>query len=267
MVEEMIPPSPDLRPGVGNSYSHGWRRLWKNFADLLLAGIVFAVMTIVVGFIIGAIFSIGWASSFSSGFDVFGFSGTMTEFAWHFQIVSSILDVFYYTPLLYGMLFLFLCAAASRKVDLPDLFLGFKRHYPQVLLASVLWWLIFSAVSLVINWVVANHVVLGGFLSFVWFIVTIVLYSRLVFVPFLLIDKGLPAMEAFSTSWEWSRGHALENFLIFLLGIPIVIGGLIVFIVGVIPAIMWIATAIASQYYAVSLEKENPAVFPSPMVP
>jgi hypothetical protein len=164
------------------------------------------------------------------------------------------------------MLFLFLCAAASRKVDLPDLFRGFKRHYPQVLLAAFLWWLIFSAVSLLISWIAANHVVIGGLLSFVWFIVTIVLYSRLIFVPFLLIDKGLPATEAFSTSWGWSRGHALENFLIFLLAIPIVIGGVIVFIVGVIPAFMWVAT-IASQYYAVSLEKENPAVFPSPMVP
>jgi len=88
-----------------------------------------------------------------------------------------------------------------------------------------------------------------------------------VFVPFLLTDKKLGAMQSIQTSWEWSRGHALENFLIFLLGILIIIGGLIVLIVGVIPALMWVATAFATQYHAVSQEKGSPVAYPSPMVP
>jgi hypothetical protein len=267
MVEEMTPPSLEPRPGVGNAYTNGWRRLWKNFLDLLLAGIVYFAIRFVIGVIVGVIFAVGWRDSIPSSFDVFSAFGATTTFAWHLQVVSSILDVFFFTPLLYGLLFLFLRAASGRRVDLPDLFLGFKRHYPQVLLASVLWWLIFSLVPFVTNWIPGSLDALATTLTVFWAIVAIVLVCRLVFVPFLLIDKQLPATEAFATSWSWSRGHALENFLIFLLGIPIVIGGLIVFIVGVIPAIMWIVTAIASQYYAVSLEKENPVVYPSPMVP
>ncbi len=265
-IEEVPGPDGLLKPGVGNAYRHGWRRLWKNFGDLLLAGIVFFVMTMVIGLIVGAVFSIGWSSSFSSGLSAFGLSGNMTTFAWHFQIVSSILEVFYYTPLLWGLLFLFLCAAAGRRPELAGLFTGFKHRYLRVVETSLLWWLVLSLPSLLILWLGGLNATLGGFLSAVWFFVSIVLYSRLIFVPFLVTDRGLAAGDAFRTSWELSRGHAMENFLIFLLGILVMIGGLIVFLVGVIPAAMWVATALASQYYAVSLEKENPVVSPDTML-
>ena len=35
-----------LMPGVGSSYGHGWRQLWKYFLELFLIGII--------GFVIGA---------------------------------------------------------------------------------------------------------------------------------------------------------------------------------------------------------------------
>jgi hypothetical protein len=267
MVEEIAAPSPVLRPGVGGAFGNGWKQLWRNFADLLLAGIVFVVMTFVVGFVIGLVFALGWRSSLSSGFDILGFTGVSTTFAWHFQVVSAILGVFYYTPLFWGMMLVFLCAASGRKADLPDLFAGFKRHYRNVLYASILWWLIFSLATLLIGLLPDSVSALATVLTVVWFFVTIVLYSRLIFVPFLLLDKQLSPAEAFRTSWRWTNGHALENFVIFLMGILVMIGGLIVFLVGVIPAAMWVATAVASQYEAVRQEKETPVAFPSPLLP
>src|SRR3989304_3159815 len=225
MVEQSAAPSaaPDLSPGVSNAYGHAWRNLWKNFADLLLAGIVYVAMTVPVGFIIGLIFAVGWRDSFSSSLDIFGIFGTTTEFAWHFQIVSGILKVFFFKPLFWGMLFLFLCAASSRTVDLRDLFAGFKRHYSNVLLAAALWWLIFSLPSLAIKRIPDHISSLGDFLSVVWSGVSIVLFCKLGFVRFLVIDKQLSAPRAFATSWQWTRGHALENFGIIVLGALIMI--------------------------------------------
>ena len=265
MVEEMPPPLEPV-PGVTNSYSFGWRRLWKNFMDLLLAGIVYVVLLVVVGLVVGVAFSVGWRDSIPSLTNLLGGS-TMTTFTWHFLIVSDILQIFLFTPLFWGLLFLFFCAAAGRTVELQDLFLGFRRHYLRVAETSLLWWLVLSLPSNLVT--VVNHFsgAAGVFLSVVWTIASIFLYSHLIFVPFLLMDRQLFFTDAFRTSWEWSRGHALENFGIFVMGILVMIGGLIVFVAGVVPAAMWMGLAFASQYYAVTLEKGNPVVYPSPMMP
>ena len=270
MVEELVPPPVEPRPGVGNSYTHAWRQLWRNswrnFFDLLLAGIVYIVVLFAISFIIGIIFSAGWRDSITSLSSLL-FGTSMTNFAWHLLISSSILQIFLFTPLFWGLLFLFLCAASARTVELNHLFDGFRHSYLRVAETSLLWWLVFSAPSLLIMWLGELNGAVGTFLTVAWFFVSIVLYSRLIYVPFLLMDQGMTGGKAFSTSWEWSRGHALENFLIFLLGALIMMGGLIVFLVGVIPAALWFGTAVASQYHAVSLEKGNPVVYPSPLVP
>jgi hypothetical protein len=268
MTEEMTaPPLPELRPGVGNAYVNGWRQTWKWFLDLLLAGIVYIAMVIAVGLIVGVIFSLGWANSFSSTFDMFGTSAATATISWGAQAVTGVLDIVYYTPLLYGLLFIALLAARARQPELANLFIVFKSNYLNVIVVGILFWLIFSLPTLIIGWILAVVWPLGIVLTIIWVVVAIILYCRLLFVPFLLTDKRLGAVEAIRTSWEWSRGHALENFLILLLAIPITIAGVIVFVVGVIPAIMWVALAVSSQYHAVSLEKENPVAYPSPMVP
>ncbi|MCJ7606067.1 MAG: hypothetical protein MUO19_08580, partial [Dehalococcoidales bacterium] len=97
-------------------------------------------------------------------------------------------------------------------------------------------------------------------------IVQIVLFCKLVFVPFLLVDRKMEAVEAIRTSWKWTDGHALRVFGILLLGIPIVITGVICLVVGVIPAVMWIVMAFSSLYHAVSSQKDAPVANPSPII-
>jgi hypothetical protein len=57
-----------------------------------------------------------------------------------------------------------------------------------------------------------------------------------------------------------TRGHAGTIFLMGLLAIPVALLGLICLVVGIIPAAMWIQTAFASMYHAVSLEEQGQAV-------
>jgi uncharacterized membrane protein len=267
MVEETASPAPDLRPGVGSAYGNGWRQTWKNFADLLLAGIIYVVMTVPVGIVIGLIFSLGWSNSFQTSFDFFGAGTATATIGWGAQLVNGIVDVLYFTPLMYGLLFLALLAARRDRPDLNNLFVVFKTNYANVIVVGVIFWVIFNVPAFILAWITDIAWPIGILLSIAWFFAAIVLFSRLMFTPFLLTDKKLGATQAINKSWEMTRGHALENFLIVLLGIPVLIAGLIVFVVGVIPAIMIVAVAVASQYQAVSLEKSAPVVYPSPLVP
>jgi hypothetical protein len=66
----------------------------------------------------------------------------------------------------------------------------------------------------------------------------------------------MAVIEAVKKSWSMTNGHAWTVFLIFLLGIPISIVGLLCLVVGIIPAIMWITATFASLYHAVSVSDE-----------
>lgn len=66
-------------------------------------------------------------------------------------------------------------------------------------------------------------------------------------------------VEAVKESWRMTKGHAVEIFIMGLLAIPLAIAGLICLIVGIIPVVMWIRSAFASMYYAVSKIEEEMA--------
>ena len=56
-----------------------------------------------------------------------------------------------------------------------------------------------------------------------------------------------------------TKGHTLTIFLIGLLAIPIAILGLLMLVVGIIPASMWIEGAFAAIYFTVD-KQQNPEV-------
>jgi hypothetical protein len=70
------------------------------------------------------------------------------------------------------------------------------------------------------------------------------------------MDKGLDPVAAIKTSWDMTNGHAINIFLIGLLAIPIVLIGIILLLVGVIPASMWVEGAFASMYHSVNKQLE-----------
>jgi uncharacterized membrane protein len=78
---------------------------------------------------------------------------------------------------------------------------------------------------------------------------------RLAFVPYLVMDKKLDPIKAVEESWRLTRGYGWRIFGMALLAIPIAILGLVMLVVGIIPAIIWITAAFAGMYHAVMLER------------
>ncbi len=212
--EHLVQNSVVLLPGVGSSYGNGWRQLWKYFLVLLLIGIICVLISSV-----SSVFNIG--------------QGTRGAGAVVLVIFSLAYSILLTNPMSYGFSFAYLKAARGDTLDVKDMFEVFHNYW---------------------NAVLANLLVgVIGIIGFVLLIVPgIILACKLVFTPYLVVDRKMGVIEAVKESWRMTNGHAWKVFLIGLLSIPIGIAGLICFGVGIIIAIMWITLAFASLYHAVS---------------
>ncbi|MBS0000668.1 MAG: hypothetical protein KFF73_16930 [Cyclobacteriaceae bacterium] len=210
-------------PLAGDCYGHGWKMLWKNFLVLFLIGLIIILFS----------------------FPISGFTLLAGEDFLYNNVPLFILPVFLYgllvlAPMSWGVYYAFLKAVRGEKVEIKDMFI-FTRNYGSVLFAYLL----------------MNFIIGIGMVMLI--IPGIIFACKLAFVPFLVIDKNMNAMDALKTSWSMTDGYAMNIFLIGVLAIFISIGGIIVFFVGIIIATMWIYTAIASMYYAVDSRINPPA--------
>ena len=206
-----------LVPGVGSSYGNGWGKLWKYFLELFLIGII--------GFVIGIPMGMeGWARDAVGTATILG-------------VLGFIYSILVMNPVEYGVTFAFLKAARGDKLEISNMFEAF-RNYWNTVLANLL-------VGIIV------------FIGFVLFIIPGIIFAcKLVFTPYLVVDRKMQVIEAVKQSWRMTNGHAWKVFLIGLLAIPISIAGLICFGVGIIVSIMWIRLAFASLYHSVSLSGE-----------
>lgn len=209
-----------LEPGAGACYSHAWDKMWNYFLELLL---MIAVMIV-------AAIPLTWRSMAD---EIGAYPGFLIGF---FSLAYLIM---LYGPLEYGLDFAFLKAARSEKVDTKDLLASFKNYFNAVL-ANML-------VMIAIGIGIVFLVIPGIYLA-----------CKLAFVPYIVVDRRLDAIEAFKESWRMTDGHALDIFVIGLLAVPICIAGLILLGVGLIASTMWIGLALASMYHAVA-EREKEA--------
>ncbi len=208
-----------VEPTVGASYSHGWGVLWKYFLELFLVFIVLLVAAIP-------------ATWLSLADEMGHYEGFLLIF---FAIVYSVMVL---APLEYGLPYVALKAARGDKVEVKDMLEPFKNYFNAVL-ANIL-------VDVVI--------VVGLF----FFIAPGIYFAvKLAFVPFLIVDRKLDAIEAFKESWRMTSGFGGEIFLIGLLTIPIYIGGFILLGVGVIISSLWVAAAVASMFHAVVVRRKR----------
>lgn len=152
--------------------------------------------------------------------------------------ISGILAIAYgiliLGPIEYGVAFAYLKAARGDKLEIKNMFGAFQNYWNAVL-ANILVYVIIG-VGLVL-------LIIPG----------IIFACKLIFTPYLVVDRKMEVIEAVKESWRMTGGHAWKVFLIFLLAIPIGIAGLICFGVGIIVAIMWVSIALASLYHAVSM--------------
>ena len=203
-----------LQPSAGSCYSHGWDRMWNYFLELLLVIVVLFVASV----------PLTWMSITD---EIGTYQGFLLEF---FALVYWIM---LFGPLEFGLDYVFLRAARSEKLEPKDMLEPF-RNYFNALLANLL-------VMILIG------------IGFLFLIVPgIIIACKLAFVPYLVVDRKLDAIEAVKESWRLTGGHALEIFLIGLLAIPISIAGLILLGVGLIASTMWIGLALAAMYHAVA---------------
>jgi len=216
--EHLVQNSVVLLPGVGSSYGNGWRQLWKYFLVLLLIGIICVLISSV-----SSVFNVGQGMG-GAGAIVLG-------------ILSLAYSILLTNPIGYGVSFAYLKAARDDTLDVKDMFEVFHNYWNAVLA----------------NLLVGVIVIIG----FVLLIVPGIIFAcKLVFTPYLVVDRKMGVIEAVKESWRMTSGHAWKVFLIGLLSIPIGIAGLICFGVGIIIAIMWITLAFASLYHAVSSSGE-----------
>ncbi len=177
------------------------------------------LLIVVIGVVIGIPSGMGGGSGDAAA-PILGLLGVI----YGFLVVS---------PTEYGISFAYLKAARNDNLEIGDMFEGF-RNYWNAVLASLL----------------VGVIVLFG--TFLLVVPGIIFACKLAFTPYLVADRKMAAIEAVKESWRMTNGHALTVFLITLLAIPIAILGMLIFILGVIPATMWIEAAYASLYHAVS---------------
>jgi uncharacterized membrane protein len=211
----------NFEPLVGDCYGHGWKMIWKNFLELFLIGLIMVLFSIPI-----------------NGFALLGGENFLYNHVTLFVLPVLLYGLLVLAPMSWGVYYAFLKAVRGEKVEIKDIFVGFQ-NYANVILAYLL-------MNFIIGIGIALLIIPG-----------IVFACKLAFVPYLVTDKKMSAMDALKTSWSMTEGYAMNIFLIGLLAIFISIGGMIVFFVGIIIAAMWIYAALASMFYAVD-SKLNP---------
>lgn len=217
--EQAVQAAPVLAPEVGACYENGWQKLWKYILELLLITIIsFLIYLPSYGFS-----ALGKGEG--GGTVLFGI------FALGYMLLLS-------WPIEYGVSFAYLKAARGDNLKVKDMFDVFQ-NWLNAILANLL-------VAVIVGIGVVFLIVPG-----------IIFACKLAFVPYLVVERKMEAIEAVKESWRMTKGYVLTIFCIGLLAIPIAIVGLLCFGVGIIAAIMWIGLAFASLYHAVAMTKET----------
>ncbi|GHB67497.1 hypothetical protein [Persicitalea jodogahamensis] len=212
-----------IPPTVNSSLSFGWEKMKQYFLPLLLVVLVIAVVNIPLD---------------SMRDTLKDSSETLLR---KDELLLQILSAAYWLLLLpafeYSADLMFIHAIRDQKLDFNNLFAGF-RNYLNVVLAHLL-------VAALVGIAFIALIIPGIFVA-----------CRLAFVSYLVIDKGLEPIEAVETSWNMTRKHGWKIFGLACMSILIGLGGLLLLIVGLIPAIIWIKASFASLYEAILIENE-----------
>lgn len=228
-----------MLPTVGGSFSYGWEVMSKYFLILFLVVIVMGIVLFPAQFVNLNIKNDehGWKEFIDFiGWPGFAVLGVFAIILGIFAFIYSLLVVPVFK---FGSDFMFVHATRGIRPDFSTLVKGFTDNYLHIVLASLL------TVALIM---------LGMILLI---IPGIIIACRLVFVSYLVMDKKLDPIVAVEESWKMTRGHGWTIFGMAILSFFIFLAGLIMLIIGTIPAVMWIRSSFASLYEAVLSEKNG----------
>ncbi len=217
----------NLVPSAGGSFSNGWRTIFgKAFLPLFLT-------VIILGLLDGpsVLFNVDKHDSWGPALFLLPLG------------LFGLAYVFLFLPVIsYGADLINVQAVRGEETEIRTLFDGFKNQYLNIVLANLI------------------VVALVGIGMVMLIIPGIIVACRLVFVPYLVMDKNMEAMKAVEKSWHMTRGHGWTVFGMAILSFFIYIAGIIAFFVGIVFAGMWVKASFASLYQAVLNESgdDNP---------
>jgi len=201
-------------PTVSGTFGHAWEIMKKRFPELLLVMLIQMVLSAPTG----------------AKHLLFAWSDANVYTIGMFQFIYSLLVVM---PVSYGCSWVYLKAIRGDSFRFQDVFFAYQS-FGNILVANLLVFLI----------------VVAGFIMLI--VPGIIFACKLAFVPYLVMDEKMEAVDAVRKSWNMTRGFSWTIFLMGFLSIFVAIGGLICFIVGIFPAAIWISLAFACIYWVIS---------------
>lgn len=203
-------------PTMGGCFQEGWNVLKNHFLLLLLVVIVSGFIEIPMGFD-----KMNWVNEES-------FKAALSSF----KIFGFIYYILVVTPFSYGADWIFLKASRKEEPQFEEILSGFKKFL----------------------FVILSHLLVIGIvgMGFVLLILPgIYLVCKLIFVPYLIMDKKVDPIQAVKLSFYLTKGYFWTIFGMGILSFFIMIIGLICMIVGVLASIIWVNSAFSILYKAV----------------
>lgn len=161
-------------------------------------------------------------------------------------VFSQAYDIIVATPLSMGLSWVFLKAARYEPFTLSDIFGAFSRNYLNAIGAGLL-----KAI-----------LILVGLLLLI--VPGLYLLIKLAFVEYLIVDRKMGMIEAMKESWHMTDGREGTLLALMAMSVLIFIGGMLLCIVGVIPAIIWLSCAYAVLYHTYCLVDQPKEPEPRP---
>jgi hypothetical protein len=214
---------------VNGSYGHGWDTMKRFFLELFILVIILGAAAIPMGIVNNPT---GFHSAGTAFLKLFGFAYL----------------VLLYAAIRYGVLYGFVRGARGETPEVNDIF-KVTDNYMNVVLSGLV-----------------TTVIIGiGFMALL--IPGIYFACRLVFVPYLVVERKMEVVPALRESWDISKGKAWTIFLMGLTAIPIALLGLLMCGVGILFSLVWIHAAFASLYVALTPGQTVAASSPEVSVP
>ena len=207
---------------IGNIFSKGWSIFAKNWLVLVGLLVVYLIISVIIPEFSGI--SLDYESISRNPEDVFLLLKEMYQDSGYYidQLISFLLSAFF------TLVFTKALLDAYDEQELTFYF-NFKKLF-YLFVVFILYFII----------------VIIGLIAFI--IPGIYLAIRLQFWSFAIIDKDANPIESLKESWRITNGKTVSLLIILLISIGICIAGFLLFIIGLVPAIVIVSAAQAVAY-------------------
>jgi uncharacterized membrane protein len=205
----------------------------KNFAGVSLPIAVAMVVAILPGQVLG--FTYGLTASLVAEYVEPSFIGILGTLV---QVTSALIGLFIGSYIGGGVTSFALKVARGQSATFGEVFSGGK-YFGRMLVGTVGMY-IAVAIGLVLC-IVPGYIVLLGLSMF----------------TFLIVDQGLPGIDALKKSWEMTKGHKVNIFVFGLLGFLVLIAGALACGIGML-LVSYPMLIIGGAYIYLKLKGEEP---------